>query len=163
MRVRHAVLALGSLLLLPLAAQAQSASPVGTWQQVDDDSGKVTSIIEITDNNGELRAKVLKVMNMTPEQIARDGQPPRCTQCDGPRKDQPIEGMTIMWGVHKDGDHWSGGQILDPSSGKTYKVKLSLEDGGSKLDVRGYVGWSLFGRTQVWHRQSEPAGAATAE
>jgi uncharacterized protein (DUF2147 family) len=61
--------------------------------------------------------------------------------------------MTIMWGVKKDGDAWDGGQILDPHNGKTYKVKLQLTDGGQKLDVHGYIGISLFGRSQVWVRK----------
>lgn len=148
---RFAIVA--SLLLAAGSAFAASDSPVGTWKQVDDASGKVTSILQITDNQGQLEAKVLKVMNMTPEQIARDGEHPRCTKCDGDRHDQPIEGMTIMWGVSKDGDVWDGGHILDPKSGKTYKVKLTLKDGGQKLDVHGYIGFSLLGRSQTWIRQ----------
>uniref|UniRef100_UPI002FD923CC DUF2147 domain-containing protein n=1 Tax=Novosphingobium sp. TaxID=1874826 RepID=UPI002FD923CC len=59
----------------------------------------------------------------------------------------------IMWGVKKDGDVWDGGQILDPKNGKTYKVKLKLVDDGKKLDVHGYIGFSLLGRSQVWERQ----------
>lgn len=127
-------------------------SPVGTWNQVDDDSGKVTSVIRITENEGTLSGTVLEVKNMTPEQIARDGQPPKCTQCEGERHNQPIEGMDIMWGLTRDGDHWEGGHIIDPSSGKVYKVKLSLTDQGQHLKVRGYIGFSLLGRTQVWQR-----------
>jgi uncharacterized protein (DUF2147 family) len=134
-------------------AFAANDTPVGTWQQVDDATGKVTSIIQITDNGGELQAKVLKVMNMTPEQIARDGEHPRCTRCDGERRDQPVEGMTVMWGVHQDDDVWDGGHILDPKNGKVYKVKLTLKDGGAKLDVHGYIGFSLLGRSQTWVRQ----------
>jgi len=146
--------AVGAGLLLGTAtAFAADDTPVGTWQQVDDATGKITSLIQITDAGGELQGKVLKVMNMTPAQIARDGEHPRCTRCSGERKDQPIEGMTVMWGVHKDGDAWDGGHILDPKSGKTYKVKLALKDGGGKLDVHGYIGFALLGRTQTWIRQ----------
>jgi uncharacterized protein (DUF2147 family) len=141
------------LLLGAGAALAANDTPVGTWKQVDDVTGKPTSFIQITDNNGELQGKVLQVMNATPEDIARDGNPPKCTQCDGARKDQPIIGMTIMWGVTKDDSVWDGGKILDPKNGKTYKVKLSLTDGGQKLDVRGYIGFPLLGRSQVWERQ----------
>jgi uncharacterized protein (DUF2147 family) len=142
-----------ALLAAAGTATAASDSPVGTWRQIDDHTGKVTSIIEITDHGGALEAKVLKVMNMTPEQIARDGEHPRCTKCDGERHDQPIEGMTIMWGVRRDDDVWDGGHILDPSNGKVYKVKLTLKDGGAKLDVHGYIGFALLGRSQVWERQ----------
>jgi len=76
-----------------------------------------------------------------------------CVKCDGSRKDQPIEGMTILWDVSKDGDVWDGGKIVDPKTGKVYKVKLTLTDGGRKLDVHGYIGFSLIGRSQVWERQ----------
>lgn len=152
MRIATRFACLLCLSWLALPALAASTSPVGTWQQVDDDTGKVTSIIRITENNGTLEGTVLKVMNMSPEKIARDGNPPICTQCDGKRHNQPIEGMVIMWGLTRDGDEWNGGHVLDPSSGKIYKVKLNLVDGGQKLKVRGYMGFSLFGRTQVWQR-----------
>ncbi len=141
------------LSLLALPALAASDSPVGTWKQVDDNTGKVTSLIRITAADGELRGSVVKVMNMSPEQIARDGNPPICTQCSGKRHNQPIEGMVILWGLHQDGDKWTGGHVLDPSSGKTYKVTAQLTDHGRKLKVRGYIGISLFGRTQVWVRE----------
>ena len=85
--------------------------------------------------------------------IARDGEVALCKKCDGERKDKPIEGMNIMWGVHQDDDVWSGGHILDPKTGKVYKVKLSMLDGGQKLNVRGYIGFSWVGRSQQWERQ----------
>jgi len=156
---RFACLICLSLLALPAwtapPAQTGAASPAGTWQQVDDDTGKVTSIIRIDIADGTLTGTVLDVMNMAPETIARDGNPPICTQCEGKRHNQPIEGMVIMWGLHKDGDEWKGGHVLDPKSGKTYKVKLHLIDHGKKLKLRGYVGISLFGRTQVWRRVAD--------
>lgn len=141
----HCVVA-ACLLLGPAVTWAANDTPVGTWRQVDDKTGKVKSIIEITDNNGQLQGKVTQVL------ISNDGPHPVCKKCDGDRKDQPIEGMTIMWGVSKDGDVWDGGKILDPESGTVYKVKLTLADGGQKLDVRGYVGFALIGRTQTWNR-----------
>ncbi len=153
--MKHALrltFALG-LLLAAGTAIAANDTPVGTWKQVDDVSGKPKSIIQITDNHGELQGKVIQVMNLSPEEVARDGQHPLCHMCDGARKDKPIEGMTIMWGVSKDDDVWDGGKILDPKSGKVYKVKLTLSDGGRMLNVRGYIGFSLFGRSQTWERQ----------
>ena len=72
-----------------------------------------------------------------------------------------------MWGVKQDGSRWSGGQILDPHNGKTYKVRLSLEDNGQKLDVRGYVGMPMLGRTQTWIRKdatdSQPAPSGSVD
>ena len=129
-----------------LPAFAAADSPVGKWKTIDDKTHEVRSIVEITETNGTLEGKVLEVLK------SDHGPHPKCTECDGERKNQPIEGMTIMWGLKKDGDQWSGGQILDPSKGKIYKVTLKLEDSGKKLDVHGYIGFSLIGRSQEWVR-----------
>ncbi|HWG11306.1 MAG TPA: DUF2147 domain-containing protein [Rhodanobacteraceae bacterium] len=144
---RSALLAL-ALLLPSLQALAADDSPVGTWTQVDDKTGKPKSIIEIsTAPDGTLQGVVKTVI------FSDQGPHPICEECDGTRHNQPVEGMTIMWGVRKDDDVWDGGQIIDPKNGKTYKVKLSLTDGGKKLDVHGYIGFSLLGRSQVWIRK----------
>ena len=134
------------LLLGSAVAWAANDTPVGIWRQIDDVTGKPKSIIQITENNGKLEGKVMQVL------LSDDGPHPLCKKCEGERKDQPIEGMVIMWGVHKDDDVWDGGKILDPKNGKVYSVKLSLTDGGQKLDVHGYIGISLLGRSQVWER-----------
>jgi uncharacterized protein (DUF2147 family) len=136
-------------LLAATAAYAANSTPVGTWTQVDDVTGKPKSIIEITQlPNGTLQGVVKQVI------FSDQGTHPICDKCDGERHNKPVVGMVIMWGVQKDDDVWDGGQILDPHTGKIYKVKLSLLDGGSKLGVRGYIGWSLFGRTQTWFRKT---------
>ena len=135
------------LLLGSAAVYAATDTPVGTWKTIDDATGKPKSIVEITEQNGELQGKVLKVLQ------SDEGPNPICRKCDGERKDQPVEGMVIMWGVSRDGDEWDGGKILDPHNGKTYKVKRSMLEGGQKLDVHGYIGFALLGRSQVWERQ----------
>ncbi|MBN8734865.1 MAG: DUF2147 domain-containing protein [Xanthomonadales bacterium] len=141
-----ALLAFGML----FAAQAFAAdtTPVGTWTQIDDKTDKPKSIIEITEQpDGTLQGKVMQVL------FSDQGPHPICDKCEGERHNQPVDGMVIMWGVKQDGDAWSGGQILDPNNGKTYKVKLSLKDDGNKLDVRGYIGMPMLGRTQTWIRK----------
>ena len=144
---RSALLAL-ALLLPSLHALAADDTPVGTWTQVDDETGKPKSIIEISAApDGTLQGVVQTVI------FSDQGPHPICDKCDGARHNQPVEGMTIMWGVKKDDDVWDGGQIIDPKNGKTYKVKLTLTDGGKKLDVHGYIGFSLLGRSQVWARK----------
>jgi uncharacterized protein (DUF2147 family) len=129
-------------------AQASDASPVGLWKAIDDNSGKPTALIRITEERGELRGKI--------EQLFRapgEDPNPKCTLCSDARKDQPILGMTIVSGLRKDGDEYKDGEILDPNNGKIYKSKLSVHDGGKKVEVRGYVGVPMFGRSQVWLRQ----------
>lgn len=145
-------LALG-LLLAAGSVFAASDTPVGKWKTIDDKTHQAKSIVEITENNGELQAHIVKLLNRTPEDIARDGDPALCKECDGERKNKPLEGLNIMWGVSKDDDIWDGGKILDPKDGKVYKVSLQMLDGGSKLKVRGYIGFSWLGRSQVWERQ----------
>lgn len=137
-------------LALAVAAPAFAAemTPVGTWTTIDDATGKPKSIVQITESNGTLEGKVLEVLQ------SEQGAHPVCKECDGERKDKPVEGMVIIWGVSKDGDVWDGGKILDPKNGKTYKVKLTPMEGGNKLDVHGYIGFALLGRSQVWERKS---------
>ena len=141
-----ALLALALLASAP--AFAAEMTPVGTWTTIDDATGKPKSIVQITESNGTLEGKVLEVLQ------SEQGAHPVCKECDGERKDKPVEGMVIMWGVKQDGDEWDGGKILDPKNGKTYKVKLTMMEGGNKLDVHGYIGFALLGRSQVWERKS---------
>jgi uncharacterized protein (DUF2147 family) len=146
--IRSALIAF--TLLLATAAYAANDTPVGTWTQVDDATGKPKSIIEITEQpDGTLQGVVKQVL------FSDQGTHPVCDKCEGDRHNKPVEGMVIMWGVKKDGDKWDGGQILDPHNGKTYKVKLSLKDDGQKLDVRGYIGMPMLGRTQTWIRKDD--------
>ena len=143
----HAAFAL-ALVAGPLAAfAAELTTPVGTWKNIDDTTGQAMALIQITESGGKLEGKIIKVLK------SDDGPNPVCKACDGERKNKPVEGMTILWGLSKDGDEWNGGQILDPKNGKIYKAKMSLDDGGLKLNVRGYIGFSLMGRSQVWQRQ----------
>lgn len=127
---------------------AADLTPVGTWTTIDDSTHKPKSIVQISEDNGKLQGKVVEVLQ------SDQGPHPICKKCDGDRKDQPVVGMTIMWDVVKDGDAWDGGHILDPNTGKTYKVKLAVMDNGQKLDVHGYIGFALLGRSQIWERKS---------
>ncbi|HEY0065698.1 MAG TPA: DUF2147 domain-containing protein [Telluria sp.] len=127
---------------------AQEASPVGLWKNIDDVTGKTKALIRISEDKGELRGQIEKLYP-----AAGEDPNPRCTACSGPKKDQPVIGMVFMSGLKKNGDEYSGGEILDPDNGKVYRSKLNLVDGGKKLNVRGYVGMPMFGRSQVWVRQ----------
>ncbi len=76
----------------------------------------------------------------------------RCNACEDERKDQPVAGMVILRNLKADVDGFSGGDVLDPESGTVYSCLLRLEGEGKRLVVRGYVGLSLFGRSQTWQR-----------
>jgi uncharacterized protein (DUF2147 family) len=144
--LRHSTL-LAIALIACTPAFAADLTPVGTWTTIDDATGKPKSVVQISERDGKLEGKVLQVLD------SEDGPHPLCKECKDERKDQPVEGMTIIWGVAKNGDVWDGGYILDPHNGKTYKVKLSMADNGQKLDVHGYIGISLLGRSQMWERR----------
>ena len=130
------------------AAWAQNNSPVGLWKTIDDSTGKPRSLVRITENNGVVSGKIEKLIREPSED-----QNPVCDKCDGELKGKPVLGMTILNGLQKDGDSYSGGTVLDPHNGKTYKAKITLKDDGKKLEMRGYIGAPLFGRTQTWIRE----------
>jgi uncharacterized protein (DUF2147 family) len=133
--------------LTSLNILAQDASPVGLWKTIDDDTGKPKALIRITENNGELRGKIEKLFLDIGEKN------PKCDKCEGVQKDQPIIGMTILSGMKQEGTEYGDGQILDPANGKVYKSRMSLADNGKKLNVRGYIGMPMLGRTQTWLRE----------
>ena len=134
-------------MLFTSAAWAQN-SPVGLWKTIDDETGKPKALVRVTEENGALQGKIEKLFRGPNED-----QNPKCTECTDSRKNQPIIGMTIVSGLKKDGNEYTGGEILDPAKGKTYKSKASLKDNGSKLEVRGYIGAPMFGRSQTWVRE----------
>ena len=74
-------------------------------------------------------------------------------RCKDERKDQPLVGLVFMRHMKVDGGEYRGGDILDPDNGSIYRCKLRLEDNGRKLKVRGFIGFSVFGRTQTWERE----------
>jgi uncharacterized protein (DUF2147 family) len=147
MTKKSILMALAATFALSASAWADDSSPVGLWKNIDDHSGKVRSLIRITETNGELQGRIEKLF-LEPSEDPN----PKCTKCQDARKDQPIIGMMFMSGLKKDDDEYTGGQILDPNNGKVYRSKMELIEGGKKLKVRGYIGAPLFGRSQVWLR-----------
>ena len=145
MRIR--ILLLIALGLISTLAAANE-NPVGRWRTIDDKSGKEKSLVRVTESNGQLQITVEKLFREPGEDPN-----PLCDKCPGEKKNKPVIGMQIGNGLKKDGDVWSGGEILDPQNGKTYKCKVWLEDKGKKLNVRGFIGVSVLGRTQVWVRE----------
>jgi uncharacterized protein (DUF2147 family) len=127
------------------AAMAQN-TPVGKWHTIDDKTKEIKSEITITESSGVLSGKVSKLLR---KDVKQDEV---CDECKDARKGKPILGLEIIRGSKKetDADVWVGGKILDPENGKEYTLKMTPEDGGKKLAVRGSIG--PFGRTQTWVR-----------
>ena len=138
----------GYLLVVSLSVSAQSVDPaLGVWKTIDEKTNQPSSLIRLEEKNGELIGTVIELIPTSGEPLIT-----HCRLCKGERKDKPIVGMVIMNGLKKEkAGYWSGGEILDPEEGDIYKVKIATDD-GKTLKVRGYIGISLIGRTQVWVR-----------
>jgi uncharacterized protein (DUF2147 family) len=137
-----------SIGLLTLAAHAQM-SPVGLWRSIDDETKQPKAEIRITQNAaGGLSGVVEKGLQNNPN------TDPNCNLCTDDRKGKPKIGLEIIRGGQQgDGKAvWEGGKILDPENGKNYSLRLTPIEGGKKLEVRGYIGAPLLGRTQTWIR-----------
>lgn len=135
----------GFFLLFGILIYGQS--PLGVWKTIDDETKEEKSFVKIYETkSGKLQGKVTKILTAGNEDA-------RCFKCSGDNKNKPIDGMVILWGLEKSDDEtWKGGHILDPNNGKEYKAKITLKDENT-LEVRGYIGISLIGRTQTWYRE----------
>jgi len=142
-------LAAAALVLVSPALRAQAAdSPVGLWKNIDDETQKAKALIRITEKDGAISGRIEKILTDKPDAV--------CDKCTDERKDQPVQGMMIVRGIRRNADEpglFDGGRILDPNNGKEYRSQMRLVEGGRKLEVRGYIGAPLFGRTQTWIRE----------
>ena len=127
-------------------ASAQ-ATPVGAWNTISDKDGKPTAVVEIRQGPDGFVGVITGLL------VPAEPEDSVCGKCSGERKGQRVVGMEILRHMRADGDEWTGGEILDPETGKTYKAKMKLVDDGMKLVVRGYIGFSMFGRSQTWVRR----------
>ena len=136
----------GFALLGALGAACAQNTPVGKWHTIDEKTKEIKSEVTITEAGGVLTGKVSKLLRKGAKQDEV------CDECKDARKDKPVLGLEIIRGAKKDdaADVWTGGKILDPENGKEYTLKLTPEDTGKKLGVRGSIG--PFGRTQTWVR-----------
>ncbi|MGB0377058.1 MAG: DUF2147 domain-containing protein [Flavobacteriaceae bacterium] len=128
--------------LFLVTAQAQSVE--GRWATVDDETGQKKSIVSLAVINGKLQGTIEKL-------LLPEDQGKLCVNCSGDQKNQPIEGMQIVSDLSLEDNQWSDGTILDPKNGKEYSCIIALEQ-ADKLKVRGYLGFSIIGRTQYWYR-----------
>lgn len=139
---------LSTLALLAATGTVHAQStPVGLWRTIDDDTKAEKSQVRITEAGGVLTGKVEKIADASKADAT-------CTECSDERKGQKVLGMTIIRNAKADAAKgtWEGGDILDPNNGKVYKLIVKPIDGGKKLEVRGFIGMALLGRTQTWIR-----------
>ena len=140
---------LGLCLLLATGLALAQATPAGAWKTIDDSTKKEKSLVRIVETGGVYTGKVERVLDPDSPKDAV------CKDCVDERKDKPVVGMTILRNVKASTDDkavFEGGDILDPNNGKVYKVRLKVVDEGKRLEVRGYIGTPMLGRTQTWVR-----------
>ena len=116
----------------------------GKWKTVDDETGMENGIVEIYEKAGKVYGRIIEILEKEKKHL-------KCEICEGEDKNKPVLGLVIIKGLKKKGDFFEGGKITDPKNGKSYHCKMNLE-GKDKLIVRGYIGISLFGRSQTWFR-----------
>ena len=149
--LKQYALGLAFTCFISASASAQSNDPaIGVWKTIDDKTNQPASLIKIEEVNGSLEGVIIKT-------FPRPNETPlvSCNLCKDELKDKPIIGLKIMSGLKQEKPGFrSGGKILDPKEGEYYKVKLSTED-GKKMDVRGYIGVPMLGRTQVWYKAEQ--------
>ena len=140
----------GTLLLIlsiTLSIQSFAQSPIGIWENYDPDNGSPLSRIEFYKENGKLNARIVEIFD--------EDFTTTCNQCEGPRKDQILKGMTVIWNLTiRNSTQFKKGRIIDPGNGKIYKCFVQLQD-DNLLKVRGYMGIKALGRTQYWSRVTE--------
>ena len=128
------------------AAALAQATPVGLWKTIDDESKTEKSLVRIVESGGVLGGKIEKLLDPAKQNDV-------CDKCSDERKGKPIVGLSIIRNAKQDGEDksvWTGGEILDPNNGKTYRLRLKPLEGGKQLEVRGYIG--PFFRNQTWIR-----------
>lgn len=130
-------------MLFAVSARSQSMSPVGVWTNQDDKAK-----FEIYQCGDKLCGKIISLTE--PD---KDGKP-KVDENNPDKKlqNRPLQGLVFLKGFEYDGDHtWDEGTIYDPESGKTYSCYMKML-GEDKMEVKGYIGISLLGRSQTWNR-----------
>jgi uncharacterized protein (DUF2147 family) len=131
-----------TFLIITTSINAQNI--FGKWHSTNENTGEVDSVIEVYKKDGKAFAKVVDIKDAARKDAV-------CEKCEDENKNRPILGLNILTGLEKDGEEWSGGNILDPRNGKIYKCYIKLIE-PNKLKLRGYIGLALFGKTAYWER-----------
>ncbi len=141
--MKKQLLALVVLMLCATFAWAQKMSPVGVWTNEDEKAN-----FEIYQCGNKLCGKIisLKEPNRNGKPKLDDNNP------DTKLKSQPLQGLVFLKGFEaQGGNKWDNGTIYDPESGKTYSCYMKMKN-NNEMEVKGYIGISLIGRSQNWKR-----------
>jgi uncharacterized protein (DUF2147 family) len=139
---------------LAFAAPAGEPSAVGLWEQVDENTGKAESWFRITEKNGVYQGNIVKI-------FPKPGDDPNekwvCSKCEGEERNAPVLGLALIKGMQRKGMSYENGTIMDPRDGTVYRALMRLSPDGKQLEVRGFLGFALLGRSQMWNRLPDNA------
>jgi uncharacterized protein (DUF2147 family) len=145
----------------PVMAQGAGPSAMGLWEQVDESTGKAESWFRISERNGIYQGNIVRIFFKPGEDESWI-----CERCEGAERGKPVLGLTLIKGMQRNGLAYENGTIMDPRDGKVYRALMRLAPDGQRLEVRGYLGIALLGRSQIWNRLPDnaltPAPAARA-
>ena len=133
------------ILFILLLTTPQTPTIEDTWITTDDETGLEKSEVVFYQKDNKLFGKIETL-------LLPEDQGKRCENCKGALKNQSIAGMVIVNNLVKTEEGREEGTILDPKSGKEYDCYIEFIDENT-LKVRGYLGFSLLGRTQIWKRK----------
>jgi uncharacterized protein (DUF2147 family) len=154
MRAKNLALFLACFSILSangVAAQERAPTATGLWQQIDIATGKSEGWFLIYETNGVYEGVIAKV-------FLKPGEPnPVCNNCQGDQRNAPTLGLTFIKHMRRNGLNYEDGAILDPRNGNVYNAVMQLSPDNQILTVRGYLGISLFGQNQTWHRLPDSA------
>jgi len=140
-----------ALAVLFAATTLARAEPTvsGFWESRDSD-GNPTAWFLFSGKNDVYSARLIK--GFKPKDP--DAPPPKelCDVCPGKKKGAHIMGLTLFWGMKRDGLHYTEGSVLDPRDGSVYHALMNLSEDGKELEVRGYLGIPMLGKSQTWYR-----------
>ena len=146
-------LQLSTLLVVSFAALTTVAQPAradeptasGLWEKSE--TGKPVVWVLIFERGGTYEGAIAKRF-LKPG----DDSSAVCTKCVDDRRNEPLLGLTFIWGTKRNGLKYEGGDILDPRDGKSYSANMAINPDGQTLTLRGYMGISILGHDEVWNR-----------
>jgi hypothetical protein len=129
------------------------SSAAGLWEQYDDDGKREGWFLIFEKTRGVYEGAIVKM-------FLKPGEDPyamKCTKCTGEQKNQPSLGLVIIKNMQRQGRNYENGNILDPRDGQIWSARMEVSPDGRELEVRGFLGVALFGKSQIWKRLPDNA------